>query len=246
MAAAGPRADATEPSVRHVFLDFGGTLVTPYVDMSAIFGGVARELGVEVPMPEFLRANEEIWWRLWPRATEYLGQLPSFADTVHELALRRIGFEGPVDRFVLGIRKAATSPKWHPPFPEAESVLEALTERGFTPHLISNSVDYLPELLDNLGWSHHFATVTFAQEVGANKPDPRIFRRALERSGASPSDSVHVGDSWKDDVQGALGVGMRPVWLNRRGAGEGAGKGVWALRDLSGLLEAPFLSSTVK
>ena len=52
-------------------------------------------------------------------------------------------------------------------------------------------------------------------EVGAAKPDPAIFRHALARLGVAPERVTMVGDSWENDVLGALGSGMAAVWLNR-------------------------------
>jgi FMN phosphatase YigB (HAD superfamily) len=50
---------------------------------------------------------------------------------------------------------------------------------------------------------------------GVAKPDPRIFRIALDRAGARPAETVMVGDSWKNDVLGAHAIGIHPVWFNR-------------------------------
>ena len=47
------------------------------------------------------------------------------------------------------------------------------------------------------------------------KPDPRIYRLALERLCGRPAEAVMMGDNWAADVVGALGVGIRPLWLNR-------------------------------
>ena len=48
-------------------------------------------------------------------------------------------------------------------------------------------------------------------EVGVRKPDPRIFREALDRLGSDPAATVFVGDRLYDDVSGAQAVGMRTV-----------------------------------
>jgi putative hydrolase of the HAD superfamily len=50
------------------------------------------------------------------------------------------------------------------------------------------------------------------------KPDPRIFRRALERLGAEPSEALHVGDSPEHDLAGARAVGIAALLVDRRGA----------------------------
>lgn len=54
-----------------------------------------------------------------------------------------------------------------------------------------------------------------SEQVGATKPDPRIFRAALRQSAAAPRTSVMVGDSWDYDVRGAAQTGIWPVWFHR-------------------------------
>jgi putative hydrolase of the HAD superfamily len=50
-------------------------------------------------------------------------------------------------------------------------------------------------------------------DVGARKPDPEIFRAALDRLGVPAADVWFVGDSWERDVRGAAAAGMRPIWF---------------------------------
>ena len=57
--------------------------------------------------------------------------------------------------------------------------------------------------------------VAISEEVGAAKPAPAIFRHALGGLGVAPERVTMVGDSWENDVLGALGSGMAAVWLNR-------------------------------
>ena len=57
--------------------------------------------------------------------------------------------------------------------------------------------------------------LAISAEVGANKPSPAIFRRALAGLAVEPGQVVMVGDSWENDVLGALESGMAAVWLNR-------------------------------
>ena len=63
------------------------------------------------------------------------------------------------------------------------------------------SFDIRPEDLDGL---------TISEDVGAAKPDPAIFRHALAGLGVAPKRVTMVGDSWENDVRGALGSGMAP------------------------------------
>jgi putative hydrolase of the HAD superfamily len=56
-----------------------------------------------------------------------------------------------------------------------------------------------------------------SEDVGVSKPDPEIFHIALRRLGIAAGDAVMVGDSWRNDIAGAVAAGIRPVWFNRDG-----------------------------
>jgi putative hydrolase of the HAD superfamily len=56
-----------------------------------------------------------------------------------------------------------------------------------------------------------------SEEVGVQKPDPKIFQTALDRVGVAAPDAAMVGDAWATDIEGARRAGVRPVWLNRFG-----------------------------
>jgi len=75
--------------------------------------------------------------------------------------------------------------------------------------------------------------VTFTQEVGVQKPDPRVFRYALEPAGKQSAESLYVGDSWEADYLGAKSAGMMAVWLNRTGQpARGPCREIRSLHDL--------------
>jgi HAD superfamily hydrolase (TIGR01549 family) len=61
----------------------------------------------------------------------------------------------------------------------------------------------------------HIDFLVTSEDVGAIKPDSRIFEVALERAACTKEEAVMVGDSWEDDVLGAHGSGIRAVWFNR-------------------------------
>lgn len=101
--------------------------------------------------------------------------------------------------------------------PGARSLLEALADRTTLGIVTNNQVAEQEEKLSFLGFAPLVDFMVVSEAVGAAKPDPRIFRVALERAGALPEETVMVGDSWWSDVVGARGVGIRPVWFNRFG-----------------------------
>jgi HAD superfamily hydrolase (TIGR01549 family) len=79
----------------------------------------------------------------------------------------------------------------------------------------NNTVEEQEEKIRFLGLEGEVDLLVASAAIGVAKPDPRIFRVALERAGFGASETVMVGDSWSSDVVGARGVGIRPVWFNR-------------------------------
>jgi FMN hydrolase / 5-amino-6-(5-phospho-D-ribitylamino)uracil phosphatase len=71
--------------------------------------------------------------------------------------------------------------------------------------------------LARLGLEHFFDVAVFAEEVGVDKPHPRIFQIAMKHAGCSPAEFVHIGDSLLSDVAGAQAAGARGIWFNPKG-----------------------------
>ncbi|HEY0934260.1 MAG TPA: HAD family hydrolase, partial [Trebonia sp.] len=67
-----------------------------------------------------------------------------------------------------------------------------------------------------------------SDDVGAEKPDPRIFQHALREADVLARDAVHVGNRLDTDVRGAHRVGLRSVWVLR---GEAPPEPTLAQRD---------------
>ena len=87
--------------------------------------------------------------------------------------------------------------------------------RGLALAVLSNWDERLPRLLEGLGLGERFATVVYSQAVGVEKPHPAIFEDLLERLELPAARVLHVGDSRRDDVEGARAVGMEALWLTR-------------------------------
>ena len=59
--------------------------------------------------------------------------------------------------------------------------------------------------------------VVTSQDAGANKPQPEIFRFALQKAGVKPAEAIYIGDQYQVDVVGARGAGMKAILLDRAG-----------------------------
>jgi putative hydrolase of the HAD superfamily len=95
--------------------------------------------------------------------------------------------------------------------PEA---LDAFRALGLKLVVVSNANGRARFLLERLGLASRLAMVIDSHEEGVEKPDPRFFQIAMERSGATPETTMHVGDLYHVDVEGARAAGLRPVLLD--------------------------------
>jgi len=96
-------------------------------------------------------------------------------------------------------------------FPGALETLEVLAGRYRLAALTNGNADFTRLSLDR-----YFSFGFSAADVGVGKPAPDMFQAALEKAGAAPAASIHVGDHLIDDIQGASAVGMHTIWVNLR------------------------------
>ncbi|MBN1421799.1 MAG: HAD family hydrolase [Planctomycetes bacterium] len=103
------------------------------------------------------------------------------------------------------------------PFPEVEEVLSDLrASHGLG--LVSNGVsDHQRDKLRAAGLDGAFEVMVFSGDLGVGKPDPRVFEAALAALGVRPGEAAMVGNSLRRDVAGAMGAGLRGIWINRAG-----------------------------
>jgi HAD superfamily hydrolase (TIGR01549 family) len=97
----------------------------------------------------------------------------------------------------------------------AVGVVRALKEAGHRVGVVSNAEGRVERDLDGAGYTGLFETVVDSHVVGVEKPDPEIFRIALERMSVAPEFAVYVGDVPAVDIAGARAAGLTPVLLDR-------------------------------
>ena len=102
--------------------------------------------------------------------------------------------------------------------PGASALLAALHGRVTIAVVTNNTVAEQTEKLEIFDLARYVDALVTSEEVGAAKPDGAIFARALARCACSADAAVMVGDSWRNDVEGAQRAGIRPLWFNRRAA----------------------------
>ena len=101
--------------------------------------------------------------------------------------------------------------------PGVVPALTALRERGLKLTIVSNANGKLRVLFDRLGLAGCVDCLLDSHDEKVEKPDPRFFEIALERSGARRETTIHVGDLYHVDVVGARSAGLRGVLLDEAG-----------------------------
>lgn len=102
--------------------------------------------------------------------------------------------------------------------PGAEELLRRVGERAKVAVVTNNLLREQRDKLSALGLDRYVDALIASEEVGVAKPEPEIFRVALQRVGCAPDEAVAVGDSWASDIVGARAAGIPAVWFNARGA----------------------------
>ena len=104
--------------------------------------------------------------------------------------------------------------------PGVEEMLAVLKRQNIRRGVISNlswSGQALRERINRLLPEHQFEFILTSSEYMVRKPNPYLFELALRKAGLSPEEVWYCGDNVENDVMGAHGAGIFPVWYNHAG-----------------------------
>lgn len=225
--------------IKAIFFDAAGTLFHLSRSVGDYYAEVAHQLGVDLSADTLDSAFLYAWKRAPIRAA--IGKPRDNDDRgwwreLVELVLSRVpDVPADLDRnrfFDLAYGHFAEPGAWAL-YPEVLAVLRELAPK-FSLSVISNFDRRLHAIMRNLEIAHFFKHVFISSELGADKPDPEIYRRALARSGFAANETVHAGDDPERDWAGSAAAGLHVFKLNRCRN---------SLRDLPAFIasQAPFL-----
>lgn len=194
-------------TVTALLFDFGGTLDADGIPWKDRFAAAWREeVGDVSPTrfdPAFYAADDAL-----------VGAVPrdlSLEETVRRLA-ENLSRELDADPAAAGRAGARFLRDAAPRLAASGQLLGKLGER-YRLGIVSNFYGNLEAVCASSGLSPHLSVVVDSAVAGFEKPDPRIFRAALEALDARPEEAVFVGDSMPRDMEGARRLGMAHVWL---------------------------------
>jgi polyol permease family len=98
--------------------------------------------------------------------------------------------------------------------PDVKPALSSLVPR-FKLGLVANAGAAAKKALRRDGLDRFFSVIILSEEIGIEKPDEAIFRRALEQAGVRADRAIHVGNRLDNDIRPAQQLGMKTIWLLR-------------------------------
>lgn len=214
--------DRSIPKV--IFLDAVGTLFGVEGSVGMQYAKVAQRFGVTLPIEQidqaFLKSFKAAGTCAFPgtdpielQAKEFNWWFEVAIDTFTRA--EAIHFFPDFEAFFLELYAYfATAAPWFI-YPDTLVALDRWQTAGIPLGIVSNFDSRLYSVLKALSLQSYFASITLSTEVGAAKPDPKVFEAALQKHQCPARDAWHVGDSFKEDYQAAKAAGLRGIWLRR-------------------------------
>jgi putative hydrolase of the HAD superfamily len=162
----------------------------------------------------------EVFWSDPDRHREWRPRMREAWERIATDALARVGLDDPALGAFIGQRHAELRDSAMAPLPGAISTLGRLQSLGVTLGLITNGgSDRQRAKIERFALTAYFAYIGIEGEVGFGKPHRGAYDSALASLGVTAAECWMVGDKLDWDVAGAQAVGIRGIWLDRRGAG---------------------------
>jgi len=210
-------------NVRVVFLDVGGTLAYPHPSFHGLVAQVCQSHGLAVQPEDAERAEPAVWARIAEREDVGRGfsvsadRSQAFWLFVYRAFLTELGHpEAAETDLPQRLLETFVRLESYRLYDDALPTLDALHGAGLSLGVISNWEEWLERLMVSLGIRDYFDFAVISGLAGHEKPDPEIFLAALSAADARPEETIHVGDSLRDDVAGAQAVGIRAILLDRK------------------------------
>jgi putative hydrolase of the HAD superfamily len=207
--------------VEVVFLDVGNTLLRAEPHVEVRYATTAAAHGIHAPAAEIKLRFRSLWKGYAAKRAERL-------FTTDRQATKALwhGFvadvfapwaePGPTfDAFFDQLYDEFASPKAWTLFEDVLPTLEGLRARATRLAVISNWDMRLPEMLDAMALTPYFEQVLVSALEGLEKPARELFERGCQRMSVAPERALHVGDSFEEDVLGALGAGLHAALIDR-------------------------------
>jgi putative hydrolase of the HAD superfamily len=206
--------------IKAIFFDAVGTLFYLTRTVGHHYALVGSEVGLTLDPHQFDDAFYSAWKKmphraaiLGPRENDDKGWWRELVDLVLDRVAPSLSELDRDNFFEVAYEHFAEPSVWEL-YPEVPGVLKEL-QPHFQLAVISNFDGRLRFILEHLGISKFFTHIFISSEIGADKPDPEIFRRALKLLDLEPDEVLHVGDDPQRDWEAASEAGLSTFELDR-------------------------------
>jgi putative hydrolase of the HAD superfamily len=207
-------------AIKAIFFDAAGTLFYLTKTVGDHYALVGHEVGLDLDAQKLDRAFHTAWQQMpprppidEPRKDDDKGWWRQLVDRVLDQVASSLSEFDRDNFFEVAYDHFAEAGVWEL-YPEVQSVLKELHPR-FQLAVISNFDGRLRFILQHLAISKFFAHTFVSSELGADKPDPEIFRRALKLIHLNANEVLHVGDDANLDWKAANAAGLTVFRLDR-------------------------------
>jgi len=210
------------PDLKVIFFDAVGTLIEIRGCVGEIYSRTAREFGFEAE-PRILQLNFERSFRRQPPLAFPAGTTEAALTELEkgwwrnlvEAVFDGLGSFPRFDQFFDEIFERFRGQEFWRVYDDVAPTLTELERLGLKLGVISNFDSRLYDVLSACSLDHFFDSVHVSTRVGAAKPDPAIFRAAVNHYAVEARQACHVGDSLREDVEGAMAAGVNAILLDR-------------------------------
>ncbi len=220
MRTAGGTLNICVEVIRTILFDAAGTLFFLTKTAGDHYALVSREIGLRLDAKKLEEAFHTAWETMPSRPAIGVPRADDDKGWWRDLVRRVLGQVAPslseLDRdnfFEVAYEHFAEAGVWQL-YPEVRGVLEQL-QPHFQLAVISNFDGRLRFILQHLGITKYFAHVFVSSELGADKPDTEIYRRALNLMHLDADEVLHVGDDPERDWKAAKAAGLSVFQLHR-------------------------------
>jgi putative hydrolase of the HAD superfamily len=206
--------------IKAIFFDAVGTLFYLTRTVGDHYAAIGAEIGLKLD-PEKLDLAFVSAWNQMPRRAAINGPRENddkgwWRELVNLVLDQTAPSLNQLDRdnfFEVAYEHFAEAGVWEL-YPEVPEVLQHLKPR-FQLAVVSNFDGRLRLILQHLGILKFFPDIFISSEIGADKPDPEIYRRALKLIDLKPNEVLHVGDDPERDWETAKAAGLSIFRLDR-------------------------------
>ena len=206
--------------IRAILFDAAGTLFYLTKTVGDHYAHVGREVGLDLDAQTLESAFHAAWQQMprrlaidGPRKNDDKGWWCKLVGHVFDQVAPSVNELDRDNFFEVAYEHFAEAGVWEL-YPEVPEVLEQLRPH-FQFAVISNFDGRLRFILQHLGISNYFSYIFISSELGADKPDPEIFRRALNLIDLNANEVLHVGDDPERDWKAAKAAGLLVFRLDR-------------------------------